>query len=80
MNSKELIHAYKNGDEFHIEIPKGTNESELSFVITRALYFMVQTYADDTKISFEEALKLYEKAIANNIQIQYDLENKDGQL
>lgn len=75
---RTLFNSYMQGDQLHIDIPKETKESELSFVLSRTLYFMVQKYADDKHIKFDKALVLYKEAIATDIGKQYDMEHKEG--
>lgn len=74
---KKLLNSYKVGDELHINIPKGVSENDLSFVITRVLYFMVQQFAEDNHITFDKALSLYKEAIATDVGMQYDMEHKE---
>ncbi|MCP8848947.1 hypothetical protein LOX61_00295 [Latilactobacillus curvatus] len=61
----------------NINVPKGVETNELEFVIIRLLYFMTSNYAEVNKISFEEALEQYGKAIITQIGIMKDL--SDGQ-
>jgi len=55
-----------------INVPKGVETNELEFVIIRLLYFMTSNYAEVNKISFEEALEQYGKAIITQIGVMRD--------
>lgn len=59
--------------QISINVPKGVETNELEFVIIRLLYFMTSNYAEVNKISFEEALEQYGKAIITQIGIMKDL-------
>lgn len=78
MAKKRIVfNSYMQGNQLHIDIPRETKESELSFVLTRTLYFMVQKYSDDNHIEFDKALILYKEAIATDVGRQYDMERKN---
>lgn len=59
--------------QISINVPKGVETNELEFVIIRLLYFMTSNYAEVNKISFEEALEQYGKAIITQIGVMRDL-------
>lgn len=58
--------------QISINVPKGVETNELEFVIIRMLYFMTSNYAEVNKISFEEALEQYGKAIITQIGVMRD--------
>lgn len=60
-------------DEFKINIPKKTELKELEFVLIQTMYWMVCNYAEVNKISFEEALEQYGKAIITQIGVMRDV-------
>lgn len=59
--------------QININVPKGVETNELEFVIIRLLYFMASNYAEVNKISFEEALEQYGKAIITQIGVMRDV-------
>ncbi|MCM1597551.1 MULTISPECIES: hypothetical protein [Latilactobacillus] len=59
--------------QISINVPKGVETNELEFVIIRLLYFMTSNYAEVNKISFEEALEQYGKAIITQIGVMRDV-------
>lgn len=59
--------------QISINVPKGVETNELEFVIIRMLYFMTSNYAEVNKISFEEALEQYGKAIITQIGVMRDV-------
>ncbi|WP_409043282.1 hypothetical protein NON14_08140 [Latilactobacillus sakei] len=59
--------------QININVPKGVETNELEFVIIRLLYFMTSNYAEVNKISFEEALEQYGKAIITQIGVMRDV-------
>jgi len=59
--------------QININVPKGVETNELEFVIIRLLYFMTSNYAEVNKISFEEALEQYGKAIITQIGVLRDV-------
>ncbi|MHC6535976.1 hypothetical protein ACYUMT_03710 [Latilactobacillus sakei] len=59
--------------QININVPKGVETKELEFVIIRLLYFMTSNYAEVNKISFEEALEQYGKAIITQIGVMRDV-------
>ncbi|MEJ1318599.1 hypothetical protein QY886_05925 [Latilactobacillus sakei] len=59
--------------QISINVPKGVETNELEFVIIRLLYFMTDNYAEVNKISFEEALEQYGKAIITQIGVMRDV-------
>lgn len=58
--------------QISINVPKGVETNELEFVIIRMLYFMTSNYAEVNKISFEEALEQYGKAVITQIGVMRD--------
>jgi len=59
--------------QISINVPKGVETNELEFVIIRMLYFMTSNYAEVNKISFEEALEQYGKAVITQIGVMRDV-------
>ncbi|SON66829.1 protein of unknown function [Latilactobacillus sakei] len=59
--------------QININVPKGVEANELEFVIIRLLYFMTSNYAEVNKISFEEALEQYGKAVITQIGVMHDV-------
>ncbi|SPS04267.1 hypothetical protein [Latilactobacillus sakei] len=58
--------------QININVPKDVETNELEFVIIRLLYFMTSNYAEVNKISFEEALEQYGKAVITQIGVMHD--------
>ncbi|WP_300562744.1 hypothetical protein [Companilactobacillus sp.] len=78
MKTKNIVTAnelIKSGidPQININVPRDVETNELEFVIIRLLYFMTSNYAEVNKISFEEALDQYGKAVITQIGVMHDV-------